>query len=185
MTERAEQLHATVDGQVAGLIALIATLDEAMLLLPCPGREKLGDGTVAASVRHTADNYERIAGFVQSCDRTSGALRPTPLGAHRIPRFLRNLGHGPSDHAAHDPSRRDHDDQRTADNLDLDAVMERLSASRHALDAVAELSDLQLDSIPPKDSFRFCDGQRTLEQVLAGLLKHQRHQLDALRAVSL
>jgi hypothetical protein len=155
MTERAAQLHATADGQIAALLALIAALDEATLLLPCPGREKLGDGTVAASVRHTADNYERIAEFVQS-DQTSGAL-----------------------------TRHAHDDQRTADNLDLDAVMERLSASRHALDAIAELSDLQLDSIPPKDSFRFCDGQRTLQQVLAGLLKHQSHQLDTLRAAIL
>jgi hypothetical protein len=156
MAERAERLHATADGQIAELIELIATMDEAMLRLPCPGREKLGDGTVAASVRHTADNYERIAGFVQSSDRMSGLL-----------------------------IRRAHADQHTTDNLDLAAVMKRLSVSRDALDVVAALSDLQLDSIPPKDSFRFCDGQRSLQQVLAGLLKHQSHQLDALRAVIL
>ena len=38
-----------------------------------------------------------------------------------------------------------------------------------------------VDQVPPKDSFRFCDGQRTLEKVLAGLLKHQAHQLEALK----
>jgi hypothetical protein len=31
----------------------------------------------------------------------------------------------------------------------------------------SELTDSQLDQVPPKHSFRFCDGQRTLEQVLA------------------
>ena len=36
------------------------------------------------------------------------------------------------------------------------------------------------DAIPPKDSFRFCDGERTLEQVLVALLKHQGHQVDAI-----
>lgn len=49
---------------------------------------------------------------------------------------------------------------------------------------IAELADSQLDAIPPKDAFRFCDGQRTLEQVLAGLLKHQGHQLEALRSAA-
>ncbi len=56
-----------------------------------------------------------------------------------------------------------------------------LSGSRDALGQIAELTDSQLDATPPKDSFRFCDGQRTLGQVLASLLKHQRHQVDALK----
>jgi hypothetical protein len=29
---------------------------------------------------------------------------------------------------------------------------------------------------------RFADGERTLQQILANLLKHQRHQVDALAA---
>ena len=64
-------------------------------------------------------------------------------------------------------------------------MVTQLVASRGALRAIAELSDSQLDAIPAKDSFRFCDGQRTLEQVLAGLLKHQGHQVDALTAAAL
>ena len=63
-------------------------------------------------------------------------------------------------------------------------MVEQLTASRATLGRIAELTDPQLDAIPPKDSFRFCDGQRTLEQVLASLLKHQAHQIDALRAVT-
>jgi hypothetical protein len=40
----------------------------------------------------------------------------------------------------------------------------------------------QLDAIPPDASSRFCEGRRTLEQVLAGLLEHQAHQIEALTA---
>jgi hypothetical protein len=180
MTERSQELHATADRQVAGLIALISTVDEAALRLPCPSRDKLGDGTVGASVRHTADNYQRIAAFVQTSDRMSGAHSPTPNGGHRIPRFLRAIGHRPADHAEHNPGAGQHDNQYTADNIELIAVAQQLSDSRDTLAQIADLTDSQLDAIPPKDSFRFCDGQRTLEQVLASLLRHQSHQVAAL-----
>jgi hypothetical protein len=184
MTDRGKQLHATADAQIAELIALISTVDEAALRLPCPGREKLGDGTVGASMRHTADNYERIAGFVQTSDRVSGAHEPARHGAHRIPRFLRTIGHGPADHGQHGPVAGQHDDKYTADNIELGAVVDQVTASRDTLGRIAELTNGQLDAIPPDGSFRFCDGQRTLEQVLASLLKHQRHQLDALKAAT-
>ena len=180
MTERGHELHATADEQIADLIAVISTVDEAALRLPCPGRDKLGDGTVGASLGHTTDNYQRIAGFVQTSDRMSGAHAPTPNGAHRVPRFLRAIGHRPADHAEHGPGAGQDDDQYTADTIDLTAVVTQLSASRDSIGRIAELTDSQLNAIPPKDSFRFCDGQRTLEQVLAGLLKHQGHQLEAL-----
>jgi hypothetical protein len=177
MTERAQELSATADGQIAELIDLLSTLDQAALRRPCPGREKLGDGTIGAAARHTADNYQRIADFVQTSDRMSAEH-----GGHRIPRFLHALGRGPQDHAHHDhaPGADQHDDGYTAEGIDLEAVGEQLNASRDTLGRIAELTDSQLDAIPPKDSFRFCDGQRTLEQVLAGLLKHQAHQLEAL-----
>jgi hypothetical protein len=157
MTERGKQLHATADRQIAELIALISAVDEVGLRRPCPGREKLGDGTVAAAARHTANNYRRIAAFVQNSDRTANA---------------------------HGPGARQHDDRYTADNTDPGAVIEQLSASRDTLARVAELTDSRLDAIPAKDSFRFCDGQRTFEQVLASLLKHQSHQVDALKAAT-
>ena len=181
MTERGKQLHATIDQQIAELLELISTLDEAALRRPCPGREKLGDGTVGASARHTADNYQRIAGFVQTSDRMSDEHGPAQHGGHRIPRFLRGIGHGPADHAEHDRVA-GHDGGYTADTIDVDAVVEQLSASRATLGRIAELTDAQLDAIPPDGSFRFCDGQRTLEQVLASLLKHQAHQIEGLRS---
>lgn len=184
MTQRGQELHATADEQLADLIALTSTIDEAALRLPCPGREKLGDGTVAASLRHTADNYQRIAGFVQTSDRMSGTHQPTHHGAHRVPRFLRALSHPHSDHAEHGPSAGQHGDQYTADTADPRALVKQLSDSRDSFGQIAELTDSQLDAIPPRDTFRFCDGQRTLEQVLVSLLKHQSHQVDALTAAT-
>jgi hypothetical protein len=37
MTERGKRLHATADGQIAELIALMSTVDEASLRLPTRG----------------------------------------------------------------------------------------------------------------------------------------------------
>jgi hypothetical protein len=48
MNERGTQLLETANAQTDELIGLISTGGEAALRLPCPGREKLGDGTVAA-----------------------------------------------------------------------------------------------------------------------------------------
>ena len=98
------------------------------------------------------------------------------IASHRVPRFLRSVGHRPPDHGAGQ-------DQYTADTVDVAGMLDQLSATRTTLGRLAELTDRQLDAIPPNGSFRFCDGRRTLEQVLASLLKHQGHQIDALTAV--
>ena len=92
------------------------------------------------------------------------------------PPFLRSVGHRPPDHGAGQ-------DQYTADTVDVAGMLDQLSATRTTLGRLAELTDRQLDAIPPNGSFRFCDGRRTLEHVLASLLKHQGHQIDALTAV--
>jgi hypothetical protein len=109
-TERGTQLHTTTDQQIAELIDLISTLDEAALRRPCPGREKLGDGTVGASAWHTADNYQRIASFVQTIDQLSGAHGPAQHGGHRIcgscersatdPQIMPNTTRAPDDMTA-------------------------------------------------------------------------------------
>jgi hypothetical protein len=183
MSERGQQLHATADQQIADLIDLLATLDESTLRLPCPGREKFGDGTIAASAQHTADNYRRIAGFVETSDRMTGRSDPNGHGAHRVPRFLTALGHRSPEHAAHiHDSAGPHDDQYTAENIDLHALLEQLSTTRESLERIATLTDSQLQTIPPDGSFRFSDGQRTLDQVLTSLLKHQSHQIEAVTA---
>ena len=182
MSERGSQLHAKADQQIGELLDLVSALDEDTSRRPCSGRDKLGDGTVAASARHSAENYQRIAAFLTTSQRTSVVHAPPEPGGHRFPRALRSSSHGPADHAEYGPGASPHNGPYTADNTNLAAVARELSSTRDAIERIAELTDRELDAVPPEGSFRFCDGRRTLEQVLAGLLKHQAHQLDALNA---
>jgi hypothetical protein len=182
MSERGIQLHETADAQISELIGLFSTRSEAALSLPCPGREKLGDGTVAALALHTADSYLRIAGFLQATGQTPGAHAEAIQGRHRIPRALLARGHAPPGHSESGHDDGVHDGDYTADNVDLHDLLDLLSAGRDALSLLADVNDERLDTVPPTGSFRFCDGQRTLEQVVASLLNHQAHQIDAMKA---
>ena len=173
MTERAAQLFQTADGQMSDLITLLSAADGAALHLPCPGREKLGDGTVAAVAMHTADNYVRIVEYLAADlpaspskqeHRHSAPLSPTVHG----PRS----GHGHDDRAA----------GYAAQAINRQRLLDRLAIARARLSVLAELSDERLAAVPPASDMRFADGQRTLEQIVIGLLQHQRHQLDALAA---
>ena len=181
MTERGTQLYAIADQQITELTDLIRTLDEPALRRPCAGREKLGDGTVAASAQHTAHNYQRIGRFIATTDRTAAGHASGQRAGHRIPLFFRAPGHQAAEQSRHAADSHGHNEQYTAENTSPADLIEQLSTARENLSGIVELTDSQLDAIPPKDSFRFCDGQRTLEQVLAGLLKHQAHQLEALK----
>ncbi len=180
MSERGIQLLRQADSQMGELIGLVTARGQASLSRPCPGREKLGDGTVAACALHTADNYLRIAGFLQAASEMPSPDAGAAHGRHQIPRFL--LGHGPRGDAESGHDQGTHGGDYTAENVDLDGLLERLSAGRAALSLLADLTDEQLGAVPPTGSFRFCDGQRTLEQVVASVLKHQTHQIDAIRA---
>ena len=80
MSERGRQLFETADGQISELMRLVSQVDETVLRLPCPGREKLGDGTVGALASHMADSYLRIAAFLQATDEMS----PARTGRHRV-----------------------------------------------------------------------------------------------------
>jgi hypothetical protein len=182
VSERGIQLRETADRQISELIGLFSAQREAALSLPCPGREKLGNGTVAALALHTADNYLRIAGFLQATSQMPGAKAGPGQGSHRIPRFLLARGHRPRGHAESGHDEGTHDGQYAAENVDLHGLLGRLSAGRDALSRLADLTDERLDTVPPTGSFRFCDGQRTLEQVVGRVLNHQGHQVDAMKA---
>ena len=151
MSDRSRQLAADADRQITELRALLSTTDEAALRRTCPGRGKLGDGTVGAVALHTTDTYLRIARFLQGC----GESPHTPAGPHEN-------GH-------------------STETVSLTKLLERLTAGDRTPSQLAELVDEQLESVPPAGRARFCDGQRTLEQVLSGMLKHQAHQIEALR----
>jgi hypothetical protein len=151
MSQRAGKLHDVADAQIAELVDLVSSLDTTTLGIRCAGREKLGDGTVAALAQHTADSYQRIATFL--C--VSGC---------------RGSGVG-------------HDGRRyTVAAVVPEALLEQLANSRATLTQIADLTDSELDAVPAAGSFRFCDGQRNLQQVVKGLLAHQAHQVAAIRA---
>ncbi len=175
---RGIQLLETVDRQISEVIGLLSAGGEAVLSLPVPGREKMGDGTLAACALHTAERYQLIAEFLQA----AGQMHPSRAGRgqsrYRIPRFLPARGHGLAGHSGGDHDSGMHDGDYTAESADLDGLLERLSAARDALSVLAQLTDEQLDTVPPAGSFRFCDGQRRLEQVVTGLLKHQANQVE-------
>ena len=153
MSRRAQQLHESADSQVAELSDRLSAAGEAGLARPCPRRERLGDGTVGAVAAHTIDNY------------------------HGIARFVTALRDGVEEHhAGEHPTR-----GRGAD-VELGALLARLASARAALATIGQLSDEQLDSVPPAREVRFADGQRTVEQIVASMPKHQRHQVDALTA---
>jgi len=171
MGRRAEQLHDEADRQIAELLQVVGA--QTAETLKRAGRQKLGDGTLGALLLHTADNYQRIADFASGSEEPPSGHRP-PKGAHKMPRFVRALGHRAPDH----------DSNYSAGQADPQGITEQLSAARQSLTQLATLTDERLDSIPPDGSFRFCDGKRTFEQVLAALLKHQDRQIDAHRHLS-
>jgi hypothetical protein len=153
MSLRAQQLHKTADDQVADLADRLSTAGEQGLARPCPGRAKLADGSVGAVAAHATDNYHRIGRFVTA---------------------LRDGG------AQHEPGQ--HGERYGASDIELDVLLARLAAARDELATIRQLSDQQLDSVPPAGEMKFADGARTLEQIIASLLKHQHHQVTALAA---
>jgi hypothetical protein len=181
MGQRATQLRTVATNQVDELIDLVSRADDAILHRPCPGREKLGDGSVAASAAHTADNYQRIGTFVGAGQRTSNHHGRLQLGMHQIPDALA-IGHRMGDQNAHLPGGYSQQDAYTAETAQSTGIAQRLTAAREAVSRIGQLTDEQLDAIPAKGSFRFCDGKRTLELVLVGLLKHQEQQVLALKS---
>jgi hypothetical protein len=153
MTRRARALHESADGQIAELAERLSAAGAAALARPCLGRERLGDGTMGAVVEHTTENYHRIARFVAA---------------------IREGGE------QHQPSQ--HGEGCRASEVELDVLLARLVAAREAIAAIGQLTDEDLDSVPSRGEMRFVDGERTLEEIVASMLKHQRHQIDALAA---
>jgi hypothetical protein len=90
------------------------------LMLPCPGREKLGDGTVGATALHVAENYRRIAEFLHATVNGQDA-------------------HGAGDHGHH----ADHGRELRGRDARADDLRDRLSAALEGLALLAALSDDQ------------------------------------------
>jgi hypothetical protein len=159
MSEHGTQLLHTASRQIAELLELLSTRGQDALGLPCPGREQLGNGTVGATAQHASRVYHQLAGFIRA--------------NHQAP--------GPRSAREHDHHRQMHKPER----IELQQLRQQLSAATIELSPLAELTGEQLQSVPPVGSFRFCDGQRTLERVIASVLRHQDHHITALNAALL
>jgi hypothetical protein len=176
VSSRASKLSQAADEQISQLIDLLSTRDEAALSLPCPGRGKLGDGSVAACAAHAAGNYGRIADFAVARRELIPAADRAPTWRRRLTAPLASLGHA----RRHGPGM--HGDVPGADEVDREGLLNELRLRRADLGVLSKLTDAELDTIPAaSEDMRFCDGQRTVEQVLGGALKHQRHQVEAIR----
>jgi hypothetical protein len=163
MSEGESNLVATLDAQVSELMDVLHANGEDALGRQCIGRENLGDGTIAAAALHAADSYQRIAQLVQ---------RAATMAAAGTDEHFPQRSHG-------------HDATYTAENVQLDDVIHQVVEGRRRLvAAVAELSDAQLRLVPPAGSARFCDGQRTLEEVVAAALSHQQQHIKAIKESS-
>jgi hypothetical protein len=177
MEARAQALHSQAVGQIDTLIGLASNLNDADLRRKCPGREKLGDGSVGTLLAHTADNYLRIAALVAG----EGPATSAPPGP--VARHLRRFGRLADGWRRHRPRDHGHGDLPPAGGGDADELRDRLSVAQADIGLIAELDDRRLDSIPPEGTFRFCDGKRSLEEVLTALLTHQGHQVEALEQI--
>ncbi len=163
MSERGTQLMAKADGQLSEMIEFFGTLDEADLRKPCPddsAEDRAGDtvGTVAA---HMAQGYHFLGKFLQA----EGYVPGSPATGNRRGRGHRyRPGHG-----------------RTFPPAALPDVVDRLTGAKAPIGLLADLTDEQLDSVPPAGSSRFSDGSRTLEQVIDEVIAHQAAQLVRLK----
>jgi hypothetical protein len=159
MSERGTRLMAKADGQLSGMIEFLGTLDEADLRRPCAdesAEDSAGD-TVGAVAAHMAEGYHHLGRFLQAAGYVPG---PPATGNN----------HG-------------HDHGRAPEALP--EMRDRLTGGRAPIGLLAELSNEQLDSLPPAGSSRFSDGRRTLEQVIDAVIAHQAaHLLTLKRAVA-
>lgn len=185
MNARAQALRATVDEQLGELAAVLAGLDTTRARRPCPGRAKLGDGSVGAVVAHTVANYERIAAFLADpgAQAPAGPSGPPTPGGH-APGGSPGAPTPGTPAPGGSPGAHGRPPHGGAPDFDRDALVARVVAVRDRYRRLASLTDGELEAIPPAGSVRFADGRRTLEQVLTGLLGHQAHQIEALRAAT-
>jgi hypothetical protein len=148
MSRQGLKLLQTADAQISELIELFSGRDDGVLARPCPARAKFGDGTIGAVALHTAENYARIATFLDN-QPDNGHADARPVQAVTVP-----------------------------------ALLKVLNGSRDALRLLGDMSEERLSEVPPAGTMRFCDGRRTLEEVVTGQLTHQARNVEMLKAAA-
>ena len=145
------------------MIEFFGTLDEADLHKPCPdesAEDSAGD-TVGAVAAHMAQGYHFLGKFLQADEYVPGS---PPTGNRKGRGHRYRPGHG-----------------RTFSPAALPDVVNQLTGGKAPIGLLADLTDEQLDSVPPAGSSRFSDGRRTLEQVIDAVIAHQAAHLVTLK----
>ena len=167
MSERGTRLMAKADRQLSEMIEFFGTLDKADLHKPCPG-ESTEDGagdTAGAVAAHMSQGYRFLGKFLQA----DGYVAESPATGNR-------KGRGHRYRPCHG---------RTLPPAVLPDMVDRLTGGKAPIGLLADLTDEQLDSVPPAGSSRFSDGRRTLEQVIDKVIAHQAaHLMTLKRAVA-
>ena len=96
-------------------------------------------------------------------------------GYHFLVRFLTSAGHVPGSPPGGSIHGR-------GPELALHSLRARLAEARAEVGIVANLTDQQLDSVPPPKSSRFSNGRRTLEQLIEEVIVHQAQHLSDLKS---
>jgi hypothetical protein len=168
MSERGTALMTKAGRQLDEIAAFLGTLNQADLAKPCAdgsagdtvdaaAAHRAGD-TVGATASHMADGYDHLGRLLP----TTGYVPGSQPGG---------------DHHSHDHSH-DHDHARVPEALpDLRA---RLMGGKARIALLADLTDEQLDSVPPAVGL-FADGRRTLEQVIEAVIAHQAAHFATLK----
>lgn len=153
MGERGARLMAKAERQLSEMIEFFGTLDEADLRKPCI------EGSAEDSPGETV----------------AAVAAHTAEGYHHLGRFLGAAGYVPGipetgNGHGHVPEA-------------LPDMRDRLAAGKALTGLLGDLTDEQLDSVPPAGSSRFSDGCRTLDQVIEAVITHQEaHLLTIQRA---
>lgn len=161
MNERGTELMTKASRQLDEMAEFFGTLDEAELRKPCPD-EGAGDGpgdTVGAVAAHMAEGYHHLGRFLQATGYAPGS---------------------PTTGNSHGQSRRHGLDRAQAPEAVSD-VLDRLTRGKAPIGLLADLTDEQLDSVPPAGSSRFSDGRRTLQGVIDAVIAHQAAHLVTLK----
>lgn len=95
-------------------------------------------------------------------------------GYHFLVRFLWSAGYVPGGSAG------GHGHERPT-ALSLPELRQRLDDGRIEISVIADLTDQQLDSVPPPKSSRFSDGRRSLELAIEEVIAHQTQHLTDLK----
>ena len=159
MSERGIALMTKVSRQLDEMAEFFGTLGEADLRKPCL-KDDAGS-TVGAVAARAAEVSHYLGRFLEATGYVPGSLATGNSHNHGD-----NYGHG---HAA--PEALPH----------LQDLLDRRTGGKAAISLLSDLTDEQLDNVPPAGSGRFCDGRRSLERAIDAVIAHQAALLKMLK----